>query len=205
MLFGSVAISLAISFVHIYVNNLEPILILPPETLRNQLIVTSDFDRYYFDFHSPTHLNTGNYFIGLVMGYFYYEFRESDGRHRRNIFLHGLWHLSYMSTFLLCFIGIYFYENDVEKGIWTALLGALLKHIYAPVLGVLLVGIFFRYGFIIPKMFNYGFYRILARMSFSVFMVHYTVGSIFITKQKFPLEVNNATLASYSAAVYMFR
>lgn len=166
---------------------------------------TSHFDSYYFNFHSPTHLNTGNYFIGVLMGYFYYQFKESGGRHRQSAFFHGLWHFCVTSTFLLCIVGIYFYENDVEKGIFTALLGALFKHIYAPILGVIVVGIFFRYGLFIPKMFNYGFYRILARMSFSVYMVHVTIASIFITGQKFPLEVNNATLASYAGIVYLFR
>jgi peptidoglycan/LPS O-acetylase OafA/YrhL len=105
----------------------------------------------------------------------------------------------------LCFVGIYFYENDVAKGFLTAVLGAILKHVYGPVLGVLLIGIFFRYGFPITKMFNYGLYRILARLSFSVYMVHVTIGSFFITAQKYPLEVNNATLGTYFGAVYLVR
>lgn len=205
LLFGSVFVSFFISFVHFYITKLEPIAILTPESLRNQLITTSSFDRYFFDFHSPTHLNTGNYFIGILIGYFYYQYKKSGQRHRRNIFLHGLWHLSYITTFVLCYIGIYFYENDIEKGFLSAILGAVLKHIYGPVFGVLLLGIFFRYGFYTSNFFNFGAFRILARMSFCVYMVHLSIGSLFITAQKFPLEVNNATLGAYFGAVYLTR
>lgn len=194
-----------ISFVHFYWHELEPILILTPETLRNQLITTSPYDRYYFDFHSPTHLNTGNYFIGVVIGYYYYNFKQSGQRHRRNFFYHSIWHLSWIMTFVLCFMGIYFYENEIKKGIVSALIGAFLKHFYAPVLGVLMVGIFFRYGSFIPKMFNYGMYRVLARLSFSVYMVHVTLGSIMITSQSYPNEVNHAVLSSFVSAVYVIR
>jgi hypothetical protein len=76
----------------------------------------------------------------------------------------------------LCLIGFYFYEYDIEIGFLSALLGALLKHIYGPIIGILFIGIFQRYGWLIPKMFNYGMYRILARLSFSVYMVHLTIG-----------------------------
>lgn len=190
---------------HFYVTKLEPILILSPETLRNQLMTTSPYDRYFYDYHSPTHLNTGNYFIGVVIGYFYYQHKQSGNRHRRNIFLHGLWHLSYIMTFVLCFVGIYFYENDIEKGFVSALIGAILKHIYGPVLGVLLVGIFFRYGSFIPKFYNYGMYRILARLSFSVYMVHVTIGSIIITGQSYPVEINNPMMNAFTSAVYVLR
>ncbi|CRK96295.1 CLUMA_CG009715, isoform A [Clunio marinus] len=201
--FGSVFISFVISFIHFYITKLEPILILSPETLRNQLIVTSPYDRYFYEFHSPTHLNTGNYLIGVIIGYFYYQYKEAGNNHRKKAAYHVLWHLSYMMTFFLCFIGIYFYENDIEKGFKSALIGAILKHIYAPILGVLLVGIFFRYGHYIPKLYNYGMYRILARVSFSVYMIHYTVGLVLVTGQQYPLEINNATLNVYTAGVYV--
>lgn len=176
---GSIIVSFIIAFTHIYINELEPILMLPPENLRNTLIGNEEYDRYFFKFHSPTHLNTGNYLIGLVIGYFYFEYKQSiekASRHRRSALLNVVWHCSYLLTFILCFIGIYFYENDVKLGFMTAFIGAVLKHIYGPIIGILFVGIFLRYGWVIPKMFNYGMYRVLGRLSFSVYMVHYTIG-----------------------------
>lgn len=181
-------------------------MMLTPESLRNQLMDSSSpYDRYYFDFHSPTHLNTGNYFIGLVIGYFYYQFKQAGKKHRKTLFLSIIWHLSYIMTFVLCFVGLFFYKNDIEKGIWSAFLGAFFKHIYAPVLGVLLLGIIFRYGFFIPRWYNYGMYRVLARLSFSVYMVHVSIASVFITGFKNPIEVNNATLNAFTGAVYLIR
>jgi peptidoglycan/LPS O-acetylase OafA/YrhL len=149
---------------------------LPPELLRNQLI-GGDFEKYFYFFHTPTHLNTGNYLIGLIFGYFYQQYKQANGNnyHRRTILLNTLWHCSYIMTFLLCFVGIYFYEHDMELGFISSLLGAFFKHIYGVVIGILLIGIFLRYGWIIPKLYNYGMYRVLARLSFSVYMVHFTI------------------------------
>ncbi|KAG5670310.1 hypothetical protein PVAND_000586 [Polypedilum vanderplanki] len=206
LLFGSVVVSFIISFAQFYFKKLEPILILPPETLRNQLIGGTEYDRYFYDFHSPTHLNMGNYLIGLVIGYFYYQKKQaSEGkiRHRRSFVLTILWHLSYMATFLLCFVGIYFYENDMELGFFSAFLGAFFKHIYGPILGFLLVGIFLRYGWVIPKLYNYGMYRVLARLSFSVYMIHFSLSSLFIMKNRFPVEINNSMLTCFTAAIYV--
>ncbi|CAG9806696.1 unnamed protein product [Chironomus riparius] len=203
ILFGSIIVSFIIAVIHFYVHQLEPILMLPPENLRNQLMGNPEYDRYFYDFHAPTHLNTGNYLIGLVIGYFYYQYKQSNGRtDNRSAFLNVLWHCSYLLTFILCFIGFYFYEYDIKLGIWSALLGALLKHIYGPIIGILFVGIFNRYGWLIPKMFNYGMYRILARLSFSVYMVHLTMGCLIIMKNKFPIESNNSMLLSSTVIVY---
>jgi hypothetical protein len=153
-------------------------MIMAPEALRNQLIGGHEYDRYFYDFHSPTHMNAGNYLIGVVIGYFYYQRKKESGgsiKHRRSFFFTILWHLSYMSTFFLCFVGIYFYENDMELGVLSSLLGAFFKHVYGPILGFLLVGIFLRYGWVIPKLYNYSMYRVLARLSFSVYMVHFSL------------------------------
>lgn len=140
-----------------------------------------------------------------MIGYFYYQYKQTLHRHRRTVLYQILWHLSYVMTFVLCLIGIYFYEHDMEKGLLSAFLGAVLKHIYGPILGVLLVGIFFRYGHFIHKWYNYGLYRVLGRLSFSVYMVHVTVLSVLISGQRFPLEINNATLNAFTFGVYCIR
>lgn len=182
LLFGSIFISFLITFVHLYVNQLEPILMLPPETLRDQLIGGSDYDRYLHQYHTPTHLNTGNYLVGLVIGYFYYQHKQTNGKntHEKTLFLNVLWNGSWIMTFILSLVGLYFYENDIELGVLSSLLGAFLKHFYGLVLGITLVGIFLRYGFFVPNIFNYGMHRILARLSFSVYMVHISIGYDFL-------------------------
>lgn len=178
---GSVVISFIITTIHLYINRLEPILMLPPETLRNQLIGGTDYDRYLYQYHTPTHMNTGNYLVGLVFGYFYYEYKlKKAAIHTKTFFLNVLWNCSWFMTFILCLSGLYFYENDIELGLLSSLLGAFFKHFYGAVLGVLIVGIFLRYGYIIPYIYNYGMHRILARLSFSVYMVHISIGYAFI-------------------------
>jgi hypothetical protein len=176
----------------------------------------------------PTHINTGNYLVGLVIGYFYYHYKQSKNEHQKSPLLHFLWNCSWFLTFVLCLVGLYFYENDIELGVLSSLLGAFFKHFYGAILGVLIVGIFLRYGFIVPNVFNYGMYRILARLSFSVYMVHISIGwdsiklnfikvrilfkfhfllqrSIFIMKNKFAIEINNSMLIAFTGTIYMMR
>lgn len=178
LLFGSIVISFLVTFIHLYVNHLEPILMLPPETLRDRLVGGTEYDRYLNQYHTPTHLNSGNYLVGLVIGYFYYNHKQANGRimHDKNFWTYVLWNFAWCINFALCLIGFYFYENDIELGLMSSLLGAFFKHFYGIVLGILIIGIFFRYGSIIVDIFNYGMYRVLGRLSFSVYMVHIFIG-----------------------------
>lgn len=224
LLFGSVFISFFVTFVHLYVNRLEPILMLPPEALRDQLIGGSVYDRYLYQYHTPTHLNTGNYLVGLVIGFYYYQYRQTNGKshHEKIFFLNALWNCSWIIILTLSLIGLYFYENDIELGVLSSLLGAFFKHFYGVILGVSLVGIFLRYGFFVPNIFNYGMHRILARLSFSVYMVHISIGcvfflilcfnailitsrSLFIMKNKFLIEINNSMLTAFTGIIYLLR
>lgn len=142
------------------------------------MIGGTSYDRYFYQYHAPTHLNAGNYLVGLVIGYYYYQYKQGNGKdtHKKTFLLNVLWNCSWIMTFVLIFVGLYFYENDIELGLFSSLLGAFFKHFYGAVLGVLLVGIFLRYGYIVPYVYNHGMHRILARLSFSVYMVHISIG-----------------------------
>jgi hypothetical protein len=71
------SISLFICGYVTYINELEPLAIFSPETLRNQLFKSSDSDKSYFDlYYAPTHTNLGTYFVGLAAGYFYFYFKK---------------------------------------------------------------------------------------------------------------------------------
>ncbi|CAO1306715.1 unnamed protein product [Diamesa hyperborea] len=190
---GSILICFVVAAIQSYVTKMEPILLLPPETLRNQLYFTTAIDNNFFDYHSPTHLNSGNYLIGLSIGLWYHRYKKANKKHHQKPWLNILWHCSYVCHFVLIFVGFYFYENNIELNIFTALLSAIYKHIYGLVIGVTIVGIIFKYGFIIPKIFNHPMYRILGRLSFSVYMGHVSILVLLLAKSKNMTEVNDAT------------
>lgn len=81
----------------------------------------------------------------------------------------------------------------MELNIYTAILSAFLKHINGLVIGVLLVGIIFKYGYFIPKIFNHPMYRILGRLSFSVYMGHVSVLVLLLVKSKNMSEISKST------------
>lgn len=172
--YASVAASFIISFIQFYVYKLEPILIIPPESLRNQILGRDEYDGYFASFHAPTHFNAGNYLIGLIMGYFYFEYKQHKAisSHSRSIAYHILWLVCVYLMYVLAFVGVYFYEYDMPLGILSSLLGAFFKHIYGPLFGVMLIGMFFGYGWLLPKMLNYGMFRVVGRLTFSVYLVH---------------------------------
>ena len=46
--------------------------------LRNQLFEASETEpNYFMTLYSPTHLNGGNYFIGMAVGIFYFHLKAS--------------------------------------------------------------------------------------------------------------------------------
>lgn len=160
----------------------------------------------------PTHLNMGNFLVGLVVGVFFYNFQKSAKKHQRSIKCHILWNLSWICmTLLIVASGAFFYQNDfadvwMSFGHWmSAIIGSFLRHFYGLVLSIFMVGIFFGYGNLMPRFCNYGMYRILGRLSFSVYMSHVTVAILMKGRQKFPDEISGATSFSWFASIYLLR
>lgn len=114
-------------------------------------------------------------------------------------------------TLLIVASGAFFYQNDfadvwMSFGHWmSAIIGSFLRHFYGLVLSIFMVGIFFGYGNLMPRFCNYGMYRILGRLSFSVYMSHVTVAILMKGRQKFPDEISGATSFSWFASIYLLR
>ena len=134
--------------------------------------------------------------IGLLIGLWYHQFKKINKKHNQKPLFHILWHCSYVCHFLLIFVGLYFYENNVEKNIFTAILSAFFKHIYGLVIGVLIVGLIFKYGHVFSKIFSHPMYRILGRLSFSVYMGHLSILMLLLVKSKNMSEIHNSTVVS---------
>ncbi|CAO1307095.1 unnamed protein product [Diamesa hyperborea] len=200
---GSILISFVVAAIQSYVTKTGPIYISTPETLRNQFYFTAAIDNNFFDFYSPSHLNSGNYLIGLAIGLWYHRYMKANKKHQRKPWIHILWLLAFVCQIVLSLVGFYFYENNVEMNIFTALLSAFFKHIYGLVIAVFVVGIIFKYGFLIPKIFNHPMYRILGRLSFSVYMVHLSILMLLVVKAKNMSEVNTTTNYSYTIGTYL--
>lgn len=145
------------------------------------------------------------------MGVFYYIFKGSGSKHRHSSLLQILWHLMCLSMFALMFNAGYFYQNNfLDKSstfdvFASALLNAVFRHVYGIILGLVLVGIFLGYGHFLPKLFKYGIYRVLGRLTFSVYLCHFCIVIMVITKQKFPIEINGDNNRSWFAATYVLR
>lgn len=112
----------------------------------------------------------------------------------------------------IVFIGSrYFFESDyatvwMSFGHWmSALLATIIRHIYAATFCVFLIGTMFGYGYNFSKFTNYGVYRILGRLTFSVYMVHFTITIVLMSQQKFPLEISTSTKLAWLAIVYILR
>lgn len=58
--------------------NLRSIFFPITRNLRNQLFQANDTEpNYFMTLYSPTHLNSGNYFIGMAVGLFYFHLKAS--------------------------------------------------------------------------------------------------------------------------------
>ena len=161
--------------------------------LRNQLFLSYEKEiSYFYEFHSPTHMNTGNYIVGLLIGVMYHESKDKMKLWKKSWKLELLWHLSWIAGYAISILGFPFYELNFEKSIITALFGAFMKHYHGLLLGITLLGVIMRYGLFIPKIFNLPVFRVMGRISYSFFLCHICIMKLFMTNATQPLEFSMA-------------
>lgn len=159
---------------------------------------------YFYKFHAPSHLNAGNYIAGLIFGFVYMESKEKLLKVKRTWKLEVLWHLCWITGYVVSMLGFPFIESDIEPSIWTALYGGLMKHYHGILLGFLMLGLMMRLGWFIPRLFNLPVFRILGRILYSYFLSHVFVLRLFMATSTQPFEINQANLWALTAAVYLF-
>lgn len=99
----------------------------------------------------------------------------------------------------------YFYDNKFEAAWVTGAFNAAIRHVYIIFLAIVITGVILGYGRFLAKLWNYGIYRILGRLSFTVYMIHYTIIMIVMSQQKSPLEISKLMTVAWITEVFFLR
>jgi hypothetical protein len=170
--------------------------------LKNRLVAVTDDDvNYYKKLYIPTHLNIGNYFIGVALGLILFDFKKTgrtlqktfvSSKHQSAIYaliiffcslqvLRFLWYSCLVLGVLNLMSGYIFYNYDLEKpSIWVSILAVFLKHSWGLFMAFMMFGLIFRFGWFIPNIFNHPGWRITGRISFAGYIFHNVVVQLLI-------------------------
>lgn len=79
-----------------------------------------------------------------------------------------------------------------------------MKHYHGLLLGCLTIGLIFRFGLFIPKVFNLPMFRVLGRICYSYYLCHILIMRILMAGASQPFEISMANVWSLTAAVFFF-
>uniref|UniRef100_A0AAG5DK72 Acyltransferase 3 domain-containing protein n=1 Tax=Anopheles atroparvus TaxID=41427 RepID=A0AAG5DK72_ANOAO len=103
--------------IFIYYQNLDGTFVITLEAQRYILW----FDRYYLQAYIPTHVNFGNYMLGVLTGLIYVELRKRSINLANNRTFRIVWYLNFLLTPLSMLPSYMFYVNEFDKpSVWMA-------------------------------------------------------------------------------------
>lgn len=181
-----------------YINDLEPIVIVPPEIFKNRFSVMSQNEKNYFDVYiMPSYMNFGTYFTGFLLAFYYFEFRKNGRIHNPSFLYQLLFYAALPGSFFLLNKTYRFYVYDYDRSsIWLILLSSLIKHHSAIVFGILFMGFVWKYGGVLLNIFNVAIFRVLGRISYSTYIVHMVLVRLLIAGNYYPIHFSMTNLVS---------
>jgi hypothetical protein len=146
-------------------------------------------DKKFHEFFYPTHMNAGNFIIGLIFGYIIHN-KAQLCRLTSYTFV-------YLPIFLLvpAAFKYYFTLNYVKSSIGTALLGAYLKHHEGIFLSIILFNLLYRNdGGRLASWLSHSNFQILDKLFTSAFFIQFLVTKFFIVNTRVLLEVSTMNM-----------
>lgn len=137
--------------------------------MRNQLIPATT---NYFDYDTPTHMNAGNYLIGIFIGVLYHEYENKLIKMKKSLILEVFWHSTWIAGLLISILGFPYLEHKVEKTFLTAIFGGIMKHYHGVLLGATMVGLIFKFSGIISNFCNSSIFGVFGKISYSYLVCH---------------------------------
>ncbi|CAO1317393.1 unnamed protein product [Diamesa serratosioi] len=169
-IFGSaLMLSFTTTVAVIFYKKLDPVFVIAPEDLRNQLIPATT---NYFDYDTPTHMNAGNYILGILIGVLYHKYENKLIKLKRSFIFEVIWHLTWIAGLLISIFGFPYLEHQNEKTFSTAIFGGIMKHYHGVLLGATMFGLILKYGGIISTICDSSVFGVFGKISYSYLVCH---------------------------------
>ncbi|XP_013162525.1 PREDICTED: nose resistant to fluoxetine protein 6-like [Papilio xuthus] len=159
----------------IYIRNLNPLIILSPTTISNFFGTDPTFNEMYR--HAYT--NVPSYAIGLALGYLIYDLQRSDFQIEK----YKKYRYVYWALLPACFVPILLgstFYGPRRHPVYLHLLYAIVSKPYFGLLvAIIIFGFVFKYENIYRGFFEWSSWRVLSRLSYCAFLVHFLIVRLY--------------------------
>uniref|UniRef100_A0A182LZY6 Acyltransferase 3 domain-containing protein n=1 Tax=Anopheles culicifacies TaxID=139723 RepID=A0A182LZY6_9DIPT len=178
----------------IYYQNLEGTFVITLEAQRYILW----YDKFYLLAYIPTHINFGNYMLGVVAGLIYAELHKRSINLAESRAFRALWYAMFLAIPLTMLPSYIFYVNDFETpSVWMAAYFVLSKNFYGIGIGIIIIGLIYGVNRVLQRILNYPFFEPLGRLAYGAYLIHPFVMRYMFASTRGPLSlVLGATVMS---------
>ncbi|XP_073846939.1 nose resistant to fluoxetine protein 6-like isoform X2 [Musca autumnalis] len=173
-----------------YILKLESAFIIKPESYRYQFFIDSDV--FYYLYSLPF-TNLGGYLFGIWCGDLYLKYLRTEELRRKvrgNLKFELSGWLAVPIAAGICYVGSRAILQ--EPSIWTALYGGLYRNLWiAFVCGLPLLGMACKCGYTAYDFCRLPIFRILARLSFQMYLWHVMILQLLNGYQRKPFHMNS--------------
>ncbi|ETN67035.1 hypothetical protein AND_001167 [Anopheles darlingi] len=178
-----------------------PALFIYYQRLEGTFVVTLEAQRYvlwhdmnYLRSYIPTHINFGNYMLGVLTGVIYVELcRRSINLAERKWF-RVLWYLNVPVNLLMMLPSYMFYVNEFPKpSAWMAIYFVVSKNLVGIGLCILFLGMIFGVSRAAMRLLNYRFFEPLGRLSYGAYLCHPLIMRYLYVSTRGPVYYSDLT------------
>uniref|UniRef100_A0A182QFB6 Acyltransferase 3 domain-containing protein n=1 Tax=Anopheles farauti TaxID=69004 RepID=A0A182QFB6_9DIPT len=131
------------------------------------------YDKFYLQAYIPTHINFGNYMLGVLTGLIYHELRKRSFNLAGSRVFRFVWYANFLIVPLSMLPSYMFYVNEFETpSVWMAVYFAVFKNLFGIAIGILILGCIYGVNGVLQRMLNYPFFEPLGRLAYGAYLIH---------------------------------
>ncbi|XP_037827351.1 uncharacterized protein LOC119615361 [Lucilia sericata] len=189
-----------------YFYKTEPCFLISPESFR--YIHVGDEEEVYHRLFIPFYTNLGGYLFGIICGEIYEKYAHNDEFHKQlsripsEIFEFAFWSCLAIGVWI-CWLGTVFIFY--EPSIWTALYAGLNRNLFVVIVfgGLVFLGMFCK-SLSVSELLCHSAFRLLARLSFQLYLWHFSILYLLNGHTRDPIYVNHLQHSSTAIVLFLF-
>ncbi|XP_068152945.1 nose resistant to fluoxetine protein 6 [Drosophila tropicalis] len=189
------AIFMILPAVITYAADYYPIFIPSPQTQKDSFIG----DRQFTEFYTSSHMNFGAYFCGVLAALVYDELSSRQYKLRElrsfQIFWFSLIPVGILWLFSAHPIFQHYYV--APSAIWGAIYAGVQRNLWAFGLGIFIIGMASKVGWIFRKFACLPIFRILGRLTYGAFIIHLLVARIVLATVRNPIYFGTGMMFAF--------
>uniref|UniRef100_A0A182YEG2 Acyltransferase 3 domain-containing protein n=1 Tax=Anopheles stephensi TaxID=30069 RepID=A0A182YEG2_ANOST len=163
------------------------------------------YDKLYLQAYIPTHINFGNYMLGVLTGVIYNELRQRSINLAESKAFRAVWYATFLIVPLSMLPSYVFYVNDFETpSVWMAIYFPIMKNLYGIGIGIVIVGSIYGVNGVLKRILNYPFFEPLGRLAYGAYLIHpFVMRYMFISGRGPVYYSDTLTLSLVFGAIVM--